>query len=134
MNAASLPFLAVKIQLPEPRWCPGNVGGQNCHVDIEFADVVVWIARIRLENPMLPPSSVQAHIFLSEVATLQFLAETKVPAPRVYAFELASPNNPVGISYILMEKASGEATQLEQRDSEPERSSTGTACGYFSRA
>jgi hypothetical protein len=53
------------------------------------------------------PPSVQAHIFLSEVATLQFLENTKVPAPRVYAYELGSPDNPVGASYVLMEKLPG---------------------------
>ena len=30
-------------------------GGQNCHVDIEFADGVTWLARIRLDDPLLPP-------------------------------------------------------------------------------
>lgn len=45
---------------------------------------------------------------MSEIATLQFLAETKVPVPRVYAYELSSPDNAVGVSYILMEKLPGK--------------------------
>ena len=83
-------------------------GGQNCHVDVQFADRVTWIARIRLDSPHLPPPAVQAHIFLSEVATLKFLSNTRVPAPQVYAYELEAPNNAVGTSYVLMEKLPGK--------------------------
>lgn len=82
-------------------------GGQNCHLDVEFADGVTWIARIRLDDPMLPPPDIQARIFLSEVATLTFLAGTKVPAPHVYGSALESPKNPVGTSYVFMEKLAG---------------------------
>lgn len=95
-------------------------GGQNCHLDVEFADGVTWIARIRLGDPLLPPAPVQEQVFLSEVATLQFLADTKVPAPRVYAYELESPANAVGTSYILMERLPGKplvwgGATMEQR-------------------
>ncbi|KAK4040772.1 hypothetical protein C8A01DRAFT_45974 [Parachaetomium inaequale] len=84
-------------------------GGQNCHLDVEFADGVTWVARIRLDDPLLPPPAVQAHIFLSEVATLKFLENTAVPAPRMYAYEAAdSPGNAVGMSYVLMEKLPGK--------------------------
>jgi hypothetical protein len=83
-------------------------GGQNCHVDIEFADGVVWLARLRLDHPLLPPPAVQARIFLSEVATLEFLARTRVPAPKVYAYALATAaENAVGTSYVLLEKLRG---------------------------
>ncbi|KAK0750535.1 hypothetical protein B0T18DRAFT_437704 [Schizothecium vesticola] len=80
----------------------------NCYVDIEFADGVTWIARIRLDDPLLPPPAIQARIFLSEVATLEFLARMRVPAPRVYGYELEAPGNPVGTSYVLMEKLAGQ--------------------------
>jgi aminoglycoside phosphotransferase (APT) family kinase protein len=83
-------------------------GGQNCHLDVEFSDGVTWLARIRLDDPLLPPREVQAHIFLSEVATLQFLENTAIPAPRVHAYQLESPENAVGTSYVLMEKLSGK--------------------------
>lgn len=83
-------------------------GGQNCHVDIEFTDGVTWLARIRLEDPLLPPPAIQTHIFLSEVATLEFLARTRVPAPRVYGYAPGeAPGNEVGVSYVLMEKMKG---------------------------
>lgn len=83
-------------------------GGQNCHVDIDFDDGVTWIARIRLEDPLLPPPGVQNYIFLSEVATLEFLAVTTVPAPKVYHHQLQGPENIVGTSYVLMEKMRGK--------------------------
>lgn len=83
-------------------------GGQNCHLDVEFADGVTWLARVRLDDPLLPPPDTQAHIFLSEVATLQFVGKEGVPAPRVYAYGLESPDNAVGTSYIHMEKLQGK--------------------------
>lgn len=83
-------------------------GGQNCHVDIDFADGVTWLVRIRLDDPLLPPPAVQSRIFLSEVATLEFLARTRVPAPRVYGYALGeAPGNEVGVPYVLMEKMKG---------------------------
>ncbi len=83
-------------------------GGQNCHLDVEFVDGVTWLARIRLDDPLLPPPAVRAQIFVSEVGALQFLANTAVPAPQVYAYELGAPENAVGTSYVLIEKLSGK--------------------------
>lgn len=85
-----------------------QIGGQNCHVDIDFDDGVTWIARIRLDDPLLPPQSVKSHIFLSEIATLQFLSKTSVPTPKVYCYELEGPENIVGTSFVLMEKIPGK--------------------------
>ncbi|GAB1311865.1 hypothetical protein MFIFM68171_02075 [Madurella fahalii] len=75
-------------------------GGQNCHVDVEFAGGVTWIARIRLDDPLLPPHPVQTRILLSEVATLRFLARTRVPAPQVHAYALEGLGNSVGTSHL----------------------------------
>jgi len=91
---------------------------RNCHVDIEFADGVIWIARICLDDPPLRPPGIQARIFLSEVATLEFLARTRVPVPRVYGYELESPGNPVGTSYILMEKLAGKPLDWNRANAE----------------
>ncbi|KAJ5043359.1 hypothetical protein NUH16_000148 [Penicillium rubens] len=44
----------------------------------------------------------------SEVATLEFLGETKIPAPKVFDFSLDEAN-PVGVRYILMEKLPGRS-------------------------
>jgi hypothetical protein len=83
------------------------MGGQNCHVDVEFEDGTVWLARIRLDDPLLPPKPTQMHIFTSEVATLRFLEKTAVPAPKVYTYAAESGPNLVGASYVLMEKLPG---------------------------
>ncbi|KAJ5739270.1 hypothetical protein N7533_012054, partial [Penicillium manginii] len=63
-----------------------QIGGQNCQLDLEFDDGVTWIVRLRLCDPLLPPRPFQDYIFLSEVATLKFLAETAVPSPKVVIF------------------------------------------------
>ncbi len=84
-----------------------QMGGQNCHVDVEFEDGTVWLARIRLDDPLLPPKPTQMHIFTSEVATLRFLEKTAVPAPKVYTYAAESGANLVGASYVLMEKLPG---------------------------
>ncbi|KIH94566.1 hypothetical protein SPBR_05934 [Sporothrix brasiliensis 5110] len=81
-------------------------GGQNAHVDVVFTDGVTWLARLRLDDPLLPPADVQEKVIESEVATLHFLAKTKVPAPHVYAYA-STAANPVGTPYILMEKLPG---------------------------
>lgn len=47
-------------------------GGQNAHVDICFEDGVTWLARLRLDDPLLPPTAVQKRVLESEVATLKF--------------------------------------------------------------
>ena len=88
-----------------------QAGGQNCHLDIHFEDGTVWLARIRLNNPLLPPEATQHQIFMSEIATYKFLEKTKVPVPRVYAYAFKSTSNPVGASYVLMEKLAGEPLQ-----------------------
>lgn len=95
-----------------------QMGGQNCHLDLEFDDGVTWIVRLRLCDPLLPPQPVQDHIFLSEVATLEFLTETAVPSPKVYLYQLESPENLVGSSFVLMEKIPGAALQWNDASSE----------------
>lgn len=70
-----------------------QIGGQNCHVDIEFEDGTVWLARIRLDDPLLPPKPTRTHIFTSEVPTLRFLEKTGVPAPKFYTYAAESGAN-----------------------------------------
>lgn len=84
-----------------------QTGGQNCNIDVRFQDGVVWLARIRLDDPLLPPKITQEYIFLSEVSTLKFLETTDVPAPKVFFFATESSENPVGVPFLLMEKMRG---------------------------
>lgn len=94
-----------------------QIGGQNCHVDIKFEDGIVWLARIRMNDPLLPPQSTQMHIFASEVATLKFLEKTAIPAPKVYTYAAESDANPIGLSYMLMEKLPGAPLQWDRATS-----------------
>jgi hypothetical protein len=84
------------------------MGGMNYHIEISFEDGVCWLARVRRFNVTSPPLELQNHIMRSEVATLEFLGETKIPAPKVFDFSLDEAN-PVGVRYILMEKLPGRS-------------------------
>lgn len=85
------------------------MGGMNYHVEIRFEDGITWISRIRRFNATSPPAALRDYIIQSEVATLRFLAQTAVPAPKVFDFELEHPGNPVGVGFILMEKLPGKS-------------------------
>ncbi len=84
-----------------------QTGGQNCNIDVQFQDGIVWLARIRLNDPLLPPKPTQAYIFLSEVFTLKYLESTSIPVPKVFCFASESSENPVGVPFFLMEKMKG---------------------------
>jgi hypothetical protein len=84
------------------------MGGMNYHIEISFDDGVCWLARVRRFNVTSPPLELQNYIMRSEVATLEFLGETKIPAPKVFDFSLDEAN-PVGVRYILMEKLPGRS-------------------------
>ena len=84
-----------------------QTGGQNCNIDVRFQDGIVWLARIRLNDPLLPPKATQAYISLSEVFTLKYLESTGVPAPKVFHFASESSENLVGVPFLLMEKMKG---------------------------
>lgn len=86
------------------------MGGMNYHVEICFEDGVKWITRIRRWNATSPPASLRDYIIRSEVATLNFLAQTNVPAPKVFDYALEQDlENRIGVGYILMEKLPGKS-------------------------
>ncbi|KAJ6442415.1 parp domain-containing protein [Purpureocillium lavendulum] len=85
------------------------MGGMNYHIELRFKDGVVWIARIRRFNATSPPAPLRDYIVRSEVATLRFLEQTAVPAPKVHEFALEGPDNPVGVGFILMDKMPGRS-------------------------
>lgn len=70
--------------------------GMNYHIELRFDDGITWIARIRRFNATSPPTALRDYFIQSEVATLMFLEQTDVPAPKVYGFALKHPGNPVG--------------------------------------
>jgi hypothetical protein len=89
-----------------------QMGGQSCHLDIEFEDGDTWIARLRLTtDPTLPPHGTQEKIFASEVATLRFLSKTTEPVPEV--FYASFDDNEIRSPIILMQKLPGHALQWD---------------------
>ncbi|KAJ5145723.1 uncharacterized protein N7515_000287 [Penicillium bovifimosum] len=94
------------------------MGGMNYHIEIQFADSICWLARIRRFSVTSPPPALQEFILRSEVATLEFLRKTNIPTPEV--FDFCDETNPVGVRYIIMEKLPGKSlcwsdTTQEQR-------------------
>ncbi|KAL8299179.1 hypothetical protein RB593_009178 [Gaeumannomyces tritici] len=85
------------------------MGSMNVHMEISFEDGVKWIARLRKLNATSPPPALRDYILGSEVATLKFLEQTTVPAPKVFDFALKHTDNPVGVGYVLVEKLSGRS-------------------------
>ncbi|CRK43375.1 hypothetical protein BN1723_005627, partial [Verticillium longisporum] len=85
------------------------MGGMNYHIEVRFDDGIIWIALIRRFNATSPLAALRDYIIQSEVATLMFLGQTGVPAPKVYDFALEHPGNPVGVGFILMEKLPGKS-------------------------
>ena len=92
-----------------PEEASTQTGGQNCNVDVEFQDGIVWLARIRLDDPSLAPKPIQAYVFLSEVFTLKYLGNIGIPVPEVFHYKTESSGNPVGVPFLLMEKLKGAA-------------------------
>lgn len=84
-----------------------QTGGQNCNIDIKFQDGIVWLARFRLDDPLLPPKPTQAYISLSEVFTLKHVEGTGIPVPKVFYIASESSENLVGVPFLLMEKVKG---------------------------
>ncbi|KAK2807723.1 hypothetical protein FQN51_000161 [Onygenales sp. PD_10] len=128
LNAPALTTLASSLRRGTPCTIPAlaldreaqlrlvlsNATDSDCHIDINFQDGEVWNARIRLRHGALPPLPVQKYIFLSEMFTLKFLQKTRVPAPEVCHFGwVDSPDNPLGVSYVLLKKIKGRRLQWE---------------------
>ena len=96
------------------------MGGMNYNIEIQFEDGVSLLARIRKFNATSPPPDVRRHIMRSEIATLQFLEKTNVPAPRVFDHSLEE-ENPIGVEYILMEKMPGKSLRWSLGSAEQAR-------------
>lgn len=98
------------------------MGGMNYHISISFIDGEDWICRIRRSNASSPPQELQDAILLCEVATLHYLSRfTKVPVPKIHGYALAGADNPVGVSYVLMEKLHGHPAELEEATAEQQQ-------------
>ncbi|KAL4893404.1 hypothetical protein BDV59DRAFT_178147 [Aspergillus ambiguus] len=96
------------------------MGGMNYHIEILFDDGVRWLARIRRFNATSPPPDLRDYIMRSEVATLQFLNKTNVPAPKVFDYGFHG-QNAIGTGYILMEKIPGNSLRWSRASPEQRR-------------
>ncbi|KAL4968771.1 uncharacterized protein BDV14DRAFT_196588 [Aspergillus stella-maris] len=99
--------LARDLQDDESTQSSTFMGGMNYHIDINFEDGTIWLARIRRRDATTPPLDLQRYILRSEIAILQFLGKTNVPVPKIYDYNL-DDNNPVGVDYVLYEKLPGK--------------------------
>ncbi|KAL4802315.1 hypothetical protein BDV18DRAFT_166963 [Aspergillus unguis] len=89
------------------------MGGMNYHIELQFEDGPIWLARVRRVNATSPPPDLRRYIISSEAATLKFLSTTKVPVPQIFDLNL-DKNNPVGVEYILFEKMPGKEKIIRQ--------------------
>ncbi|EEQ32320.1 hypothetical protein McanMca71_006412 [Microsporum canis] len=96
------------------------MGGMNYHIELQFDDGVSWIARIRRTNATSPPPKLRDAIIASEVSTLRFLENLKIPTPRVFDFVPESEST-VGVGYILMEKMPGKSLRWDTVPDEQKR-------------
>ncbi|ATY59924.1 kinase-like domain [Cordyceps militaris] len=95
----------------------------NYQARIRFDDgSPLWLMRVPFVTSYTssPPPLVD-YIIQSEYATLMFLAQTRVPAPRVRAYGTWTQNHQVGVPFILTEELPGKkwsresATAAEKR-------------------
>lgn len=94
----------------------------DLHLDISFEDGTLWDVKILLSHGALPPLTAQKYIFLSEAFTLKFLERTAVPAPKIhYHCWESSPENDVGVSFMLLEKITGRRVQWEEEEEDTRR-------------
>lgn len=85
------------------------MGGMHVHFPVEFSDGVVWLARIpRHTNFRSFSDRLSDELLLSECATLKWLEQVKIPAPKLGGFGLkGDPANPVGVAFMLIERLPG---------------------------
>ena len=85
-----------------------HLGGFNLHIELEFADGVVWLGRFRLMDESRPCIERMNFDRMSEVATYRLLAQTSIPTPAVYDFAHdGDTNNAIGAGYNLFQKLTG---------------------------
>lgn len=99
------------------------MGCVNYHAWLHFDNGERWLVRIPRVGFSDIPTDLMDYIVLSEYATLKFLAQTKVPVPKVFGYGLASdPANRVGVSYVLMQALSGRLFQPSEASAEDKAS------------
>ncbi|OAQ61177.1 aminoglycoside phosphotransferase [Pochonia chlamydosporia 170] len=87
-------------------------GCANYHARIRFTDGSSWLMRVPRVSGFAVglPESLAAYLIRSEYATLKFLENTAVPAPRAFSFGIPSQgtDHGIGISFLLMQELPGK--------------------------
>lgn len=96
------------------------MGCANYHAWVIFNDGVKWLARIpRTTDFSDIPLDLIDYLIESEYATLKFLEDLSVPAPKAHGFGLSSdPSNLVRVGYILEDAMPGRPFYAQQATDE----------------
>jgi len=89
------------------------MGCANYHIRVRFSDGHrPWLMRVpRISGFAVGlPVSLAEYLIRSEYATLKFLENTKVPAPRAFTFGIPSQGKDygVGVPFLIMEELPGK--------------------------
>lgn len=86
------------------------MGCDNYHIHILFpSSGERWVVRVPNTGHSSFPGIDVEYLYASEFATLRFLESTKVPAPKVFGYDVKSnPLNDVGVTYLMMEFLEGK--------------------------
>ena len=94
-----------------------TMGGRNLVRIIKFANGTRWVARLRMPSSHKHENDASDRVLQQEVDCMQLVANrTGVPVPTVFGY-IASPENDIRGSFILMECLSGNAAvKLQHRE------------------
>ncbi|KAF2678622.1 hypothetical protein K458DRAFT_316445 [Lentithecium fluviatile CBS 122367] len=99
------------------------MGCDNYHLRIEFpSSSEKWLVRVPRPGLLNLGEATVEYMYASEFATLKFLEGTSVPAPRAFAFDVASnKDNKVGSTYLIMEFLEGEVFDVQGASGEAKK-------------
>lgn len=90
---------------------------------LEFDDGIKWMLKISANGHRFDSDSVASAALTSEARTMQLIkAETAIPVPAVYAFEVSSQNI-LNVPFILMERIDGQPLYRRWFDDETPKAS-----------
>lgn len=85
----------------------GRIRGTSHYFEIRFSDDVRWLARVPKRSEAHWADRTVAYIMKSEVATLQYFANTSIRPPRVHEARIPGQDSPLSVPYILMDLPKG---------------------------
>lgn len=122
LNLTTLTHIAAELRGVDHRDCRTNPalfqrGSCNVVFELNFADGVSWIARIRLPTAawLHPACEALQHgqdaLAQSEVDTMRYIkSNTSIPIPTIFHYDLNERENSLRAAYIIMEGINGDIT------------------------